>query len=147
MITRLIRVSSTIQDRFIRDAGARNLLIRIPPAARRNSFNYFPGMPILWMGHNYKRLGDRKPCVSEKFNHSLVDEDQMKKKAKSFKSQLRKYLGIKGLDIVVYLRDGKSIELNKNRVLVKDDIVLTDKNNREVKIPISQIISVDLFAA
>jgi hypothetical protein len=99
------------------------------------------------MGHNYKRLGDRKPRVSEKFNHSLVDEDQMKKKAKSFKSQLRKYLGIKGLDIVVYLRDGKSIELNKNRVLVKDDIVLTDKNNREVKIPISQIISVDLFAA
>jgi len=38
MITRLIRVSSTIQDRFIRDAGARNLLIRIPPAARPEKF-------------------------------------------------------------------------------------------------------------
>lgn len=79
--------------------------------------------------------------------YSPVDEERMKKKVKSFKTQLRKYLGIKGLDIVVYLRDGKSVELNKNRVLVKDDIVLTDKNNREVRIPISQIISVDLFAA
>ncbi|HNU90870.1 MAG TPA: hypothetical protein PKO25_03260 [Spirochaetota bacterium] len=71
----------------------------------------------------------------------------MKKKAKSFKTQLKKYLGIKGLDIVVYLRDGKSIELNKNRSLVKDHIVLVDKNNREMRIPISQIVSVDLFAA
>jgi hypothetical protein len=97
-------------------------------------------MPIVLMGHNCKRsLGS--------FNHSLEDEEQMKKKAKSFKSQLKKYLGIKGLDIVVYLRDGKSVELNKNRILVKDDIVLTDKNNREVRIPISQIISVDMFAA
>ena len=71
----------------------------------------------------------------------------MKKKAKSFKTQLKKYLGIKGLDIVVYLRDGKSIELNKNRSLVKDHIVLVDKNNREMRIPISQIVSVDLFVA
>lgn len=65
----------------------------------------------------------------------------------NFRKQLKKYISIKGLDIIVYLRDGKTIELNKNRSLVKDDIVLYDKNNKEMRIPISLIESVDLFAA
>ncbi len=71
----------------------------------------------------------------------------MAKKSKSFKDQLKKYLGIKGLDIVIYLHDGNVIELNKNRTIIKDDIVIIDKANREFRIPISLIKSVDLFAA
>jgi hypothetical protein len=71
----------------------------------------------------------------------------MNTKSVSFKKQLKKYLAIKGLDIVVYLMNGKSIELHKNRMLVKDEIVIFDKNNREFRIPITQIKSVDLYAA
>ncbi len=71
----------------------------------------------------------------------------MKKKYSAFKSQLKKYLSIKGLDIILYLQDGRIIELNKNRTLVKDLIIVTDKNNKELRIPISHIKSVDLYAA
>ncbi len=71
----------------------------------------------------------------------------MKRKRHNFKSQLRKYLGIKGLDIVIHLIDGKAIELNKNRRLVKDMIIVIDKNNKEHKIPITKIKAVDLYAA
>ncbi len=71
----------------------------------------------------------------------------MNTKSTTFRKQLKKYLAIKGLDIIVYLMDGNSIELNKNRTLIKDDIVILDKNNRELRIPITLIKSVDLYAA
>ncbi len=71
----------------------------------------------------------------------------MRAKPFNFKKQLKKYLAIKGLDIVVYLLDGKAIELNKNRTLVKNEIVLIDKNNREVRIPLTKIKAVDMYAA
>ena len=77
----------------------------------------------------------------------IVREVVMKRKRHSFRSQLKKYLGIKGLDIVIHLMDGKAIELNKNRRLVKDMIIVVDKNNREHKIPITKIKAVDLYAA
>ena len=72
----------------------------------------------------------------------------MKKQNKmNFKKLLRKYLAIKGLDIIVYLEDGKTIELDKNRELVKDEILIYDKNNNVTRIPLANVISVDLFAA
>ncbi len=69
------------------------------------------------------------------------------KKKMNFKKQLMKYLSIKGLDIILYLNDGKVVELNKNRILVKDEIIMKEKNNKEIRIPISTIKYVDLFAA
>ncbi len=73
----------------------------------------------------------------------------MKKKSRKndFKMLLEKYLDIKGLDIIVYLSDGKTIELNKCRKLRKNNIIITDANNREIRIPLSRIRSVDLYAA
>jgi hypothetical protein len=65
----------------------------------------------------------------------------------SFRKTLERYLNIKGLDIVVYLSDGKTIELYKNRSLVKDEIVMFDGTNREKRIPLSMVKSIDLFAA
>lgn len=70
----------------------------------------------------------------------------MQKKQK-FKTLLNKYLKIKGLDIIVIMKDGKEIELNKNRKLVNNDIIYRDKHNSESKIPISKIQYVDFFAA
>lgn len=71
----------------------------------------------------------------------------MKKKKNSFKKQLKKYIGIKGLDIIVYLNDGKIIELHKNRSIIKDEIVVYDKNKIVQRIPLAMIKSIDLFAA
>jgi hypothetical protein len=64
-----------------------------------------------------------------------------------FRTTLERYLGIKGLDIVVYLLDGKTVELFKNRSLIKDEIVMFDGTNREKRIPLSMVKSIDLFAA
>jgi hypothetical protein len=74
-------------------------------------------------------------------------EIHMKRKKNNFKKLLQKYLKFKGLDIVIYTVNGDTIELNKNRTLVKNDIVIYDKNNKVVKIPISLIKYVDLYAA
>lgn len=65
----------------------------------------------------------------------------------NFKKLLKKYISIKGLDIVVYLNDGAIIELNKNRALVKNEIIIKDKNDRELRIQLSAIRSVELYAA
>ncbi len=67
--------------------------------------------------------------------------------SKKFKKLLEKYLAIKGLDIVIYLNNGRMIELNKNRMLKKNSIIVVDKNNKETKIPLSKIKKVDLYAA
>ncbi|MBN2403061.1 MAG: hypothetical protein JXN64_11765 [Spirochaetes bacterium] len=71
----------------------------------------------------------------------------MRKKKSNFKSLLNKYLDIKGLDIVVLLDNGKEVEIYKNRKLVKNEIVYSDKHNKELRIPIGKIKSIDLYAA
>ena len=68
-------------------------------------------------------------------------------KKNTFRIQLNKYLDIKGLDIVVLLDDGKEIELYKNRKLVKNEIIYSDKSNKELRINIARIKSIDLYAA
>ena len=70
-----------------------------------------------------------------------------KKNKNNFKYLLEKYLDIKGLDIVILLADGKEIELNKNRILDKNEIVTIDKSNKEQRIPLSKVKSVELYAA
>ena len=69
------------------------------------------------------------------------------KKSKNFKKLLSKYLDIKGLDIILVMENGIEIELFKNRSLENDEIVTFDKTHREMRIPIAQIKTVDLFAA
>jgi hypothetical protein len=68
-------------------------------------------------------------------------------KRTNFKSLLNKYLDIKGLDIIVLLDNGKEIEIYKNRKLIKNEIVYSDKHNKELRIPIDKIKSIDLYAA
>jgi hypothetical protein len=71
----------------------------------------------------------------------------MQNKRNNFKSLLNKYLDIKGLDIIVLLDNGKEIEIHKNRKLIKNEIVYSDNHNKELRIPIEKIKSIDLYAA
>jgi hypothetical protein len=77
----------------------------------------------------------------------LMGKTSRRKKKNNFKELLKKYLDIKGLDIVILLSSGAEVELNKNRVLVNNEIVTFDKGNRETRIPLSEIKSVELYAA
>ncbi|MFA5519157.1 MAG: hypothetical protein WDA74_07890 [Spirochaetota bacterium] len=70
-----------------------------------------------------------------------------KKKTKTFRELLEKYLEIKGLDIVVILNDGTEVELYKNREIINDIIIAIDNSNKKQSIPITEVKSVDLFAA
>jgi hypothetical protein len=65
----------------------------------------------------------------------------------SFRKTLERYLNIKGLDIVVKLSDGKTVELYKNRSLDKDEIVMFDASYGEKRIPLAMVTSIDLYAA
>ncbi|HOP63805.1 MAG TPA: hypothetical protein PK358_14350 [Spirochaetota bacterium] len=68
-------------------------------------------------------------------------------KNKTFRDLLEKYIEIKGLDIVVVLKDGSEVELYKNRQIIDDMIITLDNCENSQKIPISNIKSVDMFAA
>jgi hypothetical protein len=70
-----------------------------------------------------------------------------RKKNKSFRETLEMYLNIKGLDIIVQLKNGKEIHLDKNRKLIDDVIITMENGRKEKKIPLSKITSVDLYAA
>ena len=72
---------------------------------------------------------------------------KQKQPKESFRTVLERYLGIKGLDIVVYLIDGKTVELYKNRSLDNDDIVMFDSSYGSKRIPLSMVKSIDLYAA
>lgn len=73
--------------------------------------------------------------------------NEIKTKSKSFRELLEKYLDIKGLDIVVVLNDGTEIELYKNRSIIDGMIVTVDNYQNRQRIPISEVKSVDMFAA
>ncbi|HOF14677.1 MAG TPA: hypothetical protein P5130_06395, partial [Spirochaetota bacterium] len=69
-----------------------------------------------------------------------------KTKSISFSKQLKKYISIKGLEMVIHLVNGEIIELHNNVRLEKNTIVVKNKNN-EFYIPLSDIKSIDLYAA
>lgn len=69
------------------------------------------------------------------------------KPSSNFKKMLEKYIAIRGLDIVVILKDGSEVELFKNREIIDDVIITLEKGKGEKKISLSDIKSVDMFAA
>lgn len=67
-------------------------------------------------------------------------------KAGKFKTTLERYIHYRGIDIVLHLKDGKSVELDKNRQM-KDDVVIGNLAEGIVRIPLAEIQSADFFAA
>lgn len=63
-----------------------------------------------------------------------------------FKQTLERYIGYRGIDIVLHLRDGKIIELDKNRRM-EGEYVIGNLEQGQVRIAIDEIQKADFYAA
>lgn len=63
-----------------------------------------------------------------------------------FKETLERYIGYRGIDIVLHLRDGKIVELDKNRVM-DGEFVVGNLDQGQIRIAIQEIQKADFYAA
>ncbi|MEI7011788.1 hypothetical protein [Leptospira licerasiae] len=71
----------------------------------------------------------------------------MKDRAKQFKATLERYINYRGIDIILTLKDGTVIELDKNRKMKGDIVIKNGDFGIEAEIEISSIQKADFFAA
>ncbi|MEI7011611.1 hypothetical protein [Leptospira licerasiae] len=64
-----------------------------------------------------------------------------------FKEQMERYVNYRGIDIILHLKDGSIIELDKNRRLVGEEIVYFPQKATPSKISLTMIQKADLFVA
>ena len=64
-----------------------------------------------------------------------------------FKQQIRRFIPFRGIDIVLHLEDGSTLELDKNRQLKDDCILKKNRDNVEISIPIETVVRAEFFAA
>ncbi|EMK01611.1 hypothetical protein AB3N61_08555 [Leptospira sp. WS58.C1] len=76
-----------------------------------------------------------------------VWEEKMKDRAKRFKDTLERYINYRGIDIILTLKDGTVIELDKNRKMNGDVVIKNGDFGIEAEIEISSIQKADFFAA
>jgi hypothetical protein len=65
----------------------------------------------------------------------------------NFKKILSRYVNYRGIDIVLHLKDGTIIELDKNRRLDGDVVIKNGKEGVVARIELSEIQKADFFAA
>lgn len=68
-------------------------------------------------------------------------------KQRKFRETLERYINYRGIDIVLVLKDGTTIELDKNRKLDGDVIIRNGKEGIQARIEISEIKRADFYAA
>ncbi|PJZ79104.1 hypothetical protein [Leptospira neocaledonica] len=71
----------------------------------------------------------------------------MKDRAKQFKDTLERYINYRGIDIILTLKDGTVIELDKNRKMNGNVVIKNGDFGIEAEIEISSIQKADFFAA
>lgn len=64
-----------------------------------------------------------------------------------FKKQLRQYIEFRGIDIVLHLRNGTTIELDKNRQLEGDVVIKNGREGVVASVHIDDVLKADFFAA
>jgi hypothetical protein len=64
-----------------------------------------------------------------------------------FKKQLQQYIGFRGIDIILYLKDGTVLELDKNRRMEGDVVIRNEKDGNLHSIHIDEILKADFYAA
>jgi hypothetical protein len=63
-----------------------------------------------------------------------------------FRETLERYIGYRGIDIVLHMKDGQVIELDKNRVM-EGEFVIGNLEMGPIKIAIQEIKKADFYAA
>ena len=71
----------------------------------------------------------------------------MKLEKENFEKQLRKFIPLRGIDIILYLKDGSILELDKNRQLEGNYIQKKNRNITENTVAIQDIVRAEFFAA
>jgi hypothetical protein len=71
----------------------------------------------------------------------------METSSPQFKKVLSRYVNYRGIDIILYLKDGSVIELDKNRRLEGDCVIKNAKDGAVTKIELSRIKKAEFFAA
>ncbi|MCB1142387.1 MAG: hypothetical protein H7A24_00800 [Leptospiraceae bacterium] len=71
----------------------------------------------------------------------------MEQTSPQFKKVLSRYVNYRGIDIVLYLKDGSVIELDKNRRIEGDFVIKNEKEGIVSRIELSNIQRADFFAA
>lgn len=71
----------------------------------------------------------------------------MDKKKDNFKKVLSRYVNYRGIDIVLYLKDGRVVELDKNRKIDGDAVIKNNKEGSILRIDLCDIKKAEFFAA
>ncbi|MCP5500836.1 MAG: hypothetical protein H7A25_13090 [Leptospiraceae bacterium] len=73
--------------------------------------------------------------------------DELAQKRNTFKKVLSRYVNYRGIDIVLYLKDGSIVELDKNRKIDGDAVIKNEKDGNVFRIEFSTIQKAEFFAA
>lgn len=71
----------------------------------------------------------------------------MKLNSDHFKKQLQQFIQFRGIDIMLYLKDGTTIELDKNRQMDGDVVIKMGRDGVQASISLDEIVKADFFAA
>lgn len=71
----------------------------------------------------------------------------MDPKANQFKKVLSRYVNYRGIDIILYLKDGSVVELDKNRRIEGEFVIKNEREGVISKIELSDILKADFYAA
>ena len=65
----------------------------------------------------------------------------------NFKKQLTRFIEFRGIDIMLHLKDGSILELDKNRQIQGDLIIKRNRDGSESTVHMDDILKADFFAA
>ncbi|MCE9596336.1 MAG: hypothetical protein K8S54_00060 [Spirochaetia bacterium] len=71
----------------------------------------------------------------------------MKLADNEFRKQLEQYIQFRGIDIILHLKDGTIIELDKNRKIDGDIVIRHNREGKKEGIHLEDIVKADFYAA
>ena len=64
-----------------------------------------------------------------------------------FKKQLMRYINFRGIDIVLHLKSGEVVELDKNRQIEGDHVIKSRRGGSDDSVHLDEILKAEFFAA
>ena len=79
--------------------------------------------------------------------HKTAGVHMVQLKTDEFKKQLEQYIEFRGIDIVLHLKNGTVIELDKNRQMEGEVIIKNGRDGIQASVHIDEVVKADFFAA